>query len=67
MILTLTILAGIGYLLSMIPLFETGKYGNNTFLATIFTILCWNTCFPLSVITMAIWFVFFCLKILFKN
>lgn len=64
MILTLTILAGMGYLFSLITFLETVKNGNNTFLATIFIILCWNTCFPLSIITIIVWFVVFCLKFL---
>ena len=55
MILAIAILAGIGYLFSIIEAAVEGRLGGNSILATILVITTWNSCFPLAIITIVIW------------
>lgn len=55
MILAIAILAGIGYLFSIIEAAAEGRLGGNAILATILVITTWNSCFPLAIITIVVW------------
>ena len=55
MITAITILAGIGVLWSIIKGLLNGKFHCETFISTIFVILCWNSAFALSIITIVLW------------
>lgn len=57
MLLTIAILSGIGFILSIIENSNNGKLDVNLLMATILVLSTWQGCLPLSIIIIVITFV----------